>query len=225
VIAEECSHEAVKARSQGCDAALDSQLIAALADMLISVIGQSPLYCYQETLPNLRQLASDCNGLLYRYVDAGLIATSDIPAFSFEVDPTGLRSDMFSVDAAKRVVNELQLRNVRMTKKEFASFEPLRASLLSRIESWVASKEKYEIRTMASAAATLVALEAVPTKVGNVIKSIMNGIKVGFYPTSRVVPSNSGYSLKKVWSSRNVLLQHLLAWLTLGLPSSMLLFL
>jgi TATA-binding protein-associated factor len=181
VTAEECAKE-VNAASPKGTRSLDSSFANGIAEMLLTVIGQSPLSCYLETLPNLRRLSIDCSTLLNKFATSGFVATTEIPNVTLEVDVTGLRTGMFCVEIAKDVAgpifDKLRPKLTKMKKKELATFDALRTSLLSHIDSWNASKDKYEVRVLASAAAALVALESVPSKAGNVIKNIMNGIKV-----------------------------------------------
>lgn len=219
MVAEECARESValhEAQTHEANAAIggmDASFVSAISETLLSVVSQSAPVLYLETLPGLRRLASDCGALFGKFVDTGFVCSDDIPTVPLKVEGTS-QAGNFTVDTAEQIAGpvfeNLKALCSRMKKKEFATFEARRASIVSHIESYKASKDRQDVRVMASSASALVALEAVPSKVGNVVKSLMNGIKVRYSLSNRNQWAYTLSSSKKAWFTRGAL--HLL-WL------------
>jgi len=152
------------------------------SEALLAMISREAPSVYQEIAPNLRRLCSECSNLLNSFVSDGLCTQAQIPQIPTTVDTSGQRSDTFTVAVAEHVsgpvFNDLKKGLTKIKKKEFETYEARRSTIVSFIASCNSSKERHDVRSMAACASALVALQAVPVKVGNVVKNLMNGVKV-----------------------------------------------
>jgi TATA-binding protein-associated factor len=162
---------------------LNSPLPQALATyLLLSVLNSPGPVCYREVAPNLRRLSSECVSLINSFVTDAKIDRATIPHIPTEVDLSGSKLNYFTVSIAEEVsgpiYKDLFGKCWKLKKKDISSFEAKHTTILASIATYKASQERHEVRALAAVASAIVALQAVPTKVGAVIKNLMNGVKV-----------------------------------------------
>jgi hypothetical protein len=144
---------------------LNSPLPQALATyLLLSVLNSPGPVCYREVVTDAK------------------IDRATIPHIPTEVDLSGSKLNYFTVSIAEEVsgpiYKDLFGKCWKLKKKDISSFEAKHATILASIATYKASQERHEVRALAAVASAIVALQAVPTKVGAVIKNLMNGVKV-----------------------------------------------
>jgi TATA-binding protein-associated factor len=178
----DCSDAASTPMSSIPTNGVHTSLVTAISVSLLSIINHEPPAYYHEVAPNLRRLSLECTNLLNSFVSDGHLARDQVPQIPSEIDGTGQRQDAFNVSVAEQVsglmFEDLKKRCVKLKKKEASSYEARRATIVASIALYSTFKERHEVRSMAACASALVALKAVPLKVGSVVKNLMNGVKV-----------------------------------------------
>jgi len=184
IIAEEWArNHGEKFKGQGDLIATSSLAQELAAKTLVFLQGKPPLGYYEMKL-SLGRIHADCTSLLQMFSTDCKLPMSSIPTLYSEIDITGTRDKVFTIDKAQEAIgsiyNNLKNRLGRTRKKELLVMGEKRNNIAASIERYAEVKMQYDTRVSAAFAAAFVAFKSTPDKVSPVVKGIMNGIKVCF---------------------------------------------
>lgn len=134
---------------------------------------------------HLNRIQSECQALLTAFNVEGKVAKDKIPTLPKRIDPLSNSNNAFSLATAELAVtihfdSLTSLLSKSSAKTVLPPLQDRRKKVISSIGYFSVMKERYDVQVLAGVAGALVALRAKPPKLGPVIKSIMDSIKVSF---------------------------------------------
>jgi TATA-binding protein-associated factor len=159
-----------------------SQLAEHIGSRLIQILDSPPPATYAEMVVMLQRIQSQCQGLYNYYAKDAKVPKNKIPALPVTVDTLGQDSSAFTIEVAKVVVGkEYDTMMGQIPAKTRKTVTPVlqdrRLKLITDIGFYQSIKEKQDTQVGASVAGAAIALQAMPTKLNPVIRSIMNSVK------------------------------------------------
>ncbi|KAF9567569.1 hypothetical protein CPC08DRAFT_758154 [Agrocybe pediades] len=181
IVAEEWAREyEVKMPGQGNLIATSSLAQELASKTLLFLQGKPPLGYYEMKLA-LGRIHADCTSLLQMFSTDCKLPMSSIPTLYTEIDITGTKDKVFTIDKAHEAVGaiytNLKTRLGKTRKKELLVMGEKRNNIAASIERYGEVKTQYDVRVSAAFASAFVAFKSTPDKVSPVVKGIMNGIK------------------------------------------------
>lgn len=138
---------------------------------------------YHEMGAHLRSLALDCRALLQSFAEDAKLPAAKLPTLPDRIDTEGKQPDAFTIAFARKFVGEMfdsmKASVPRGRKKEVPALEEKRGRLVAAIDRYGVVKGQMDVRVCAGVAAALIALRVYPSKLNPLVRSIMNGVKVG----------------------------------------------
>ncbi|MCJ1475034.1 TATA-binding protein-associated factor mot1 [Lambiella insularis] len=160
-----------------------AKLPVTLIDLLRSALESSRPESYTDLVSFLQIARAQCQSLLNTFRDQGRIPSPKIPTIAVVVQgDTGAGPTAFSLCNAETIVGQDfdRLKKALPTAQRFASmqiFEDARANAVLAIEEAKKVKTERDIRIRAAASAALVALQKIPKKPANLIKSLTDSVR------------------------------------------------
>lgn len=133
----------------------------------------------------LTRIQAESQGLVNAFAVEGKVKRDKLPELPTTVDALREADDVFSLATARSVaMTHFETLSTAlskaMTKTVLPALKERQRKLLSSIGLFVVMKEKYDVQVFAAMAGAMVALRTMPAKLNPIIRSIMNGVKVGF---------------------------------------------
>lgn len=155
-----------------------------LVGHLIAVLEGRIPSSYYEMLLFLGQIYTECQTLLGAFVTDGLLAPELIPVLPPSLVPTDPPVDIFGIETAAHIVGpvfDALVANVgrKTAKVALPDLREKQARVVGSIGFYRTMKERHDRQVQAAVAAAVISLRTLPAKLNPVIRSIMNGIKVG----------------------------------------------
>jgi len=134
----------------------------------------------------LNRLHSECQALLTGFNVEGKIAKDKIPALPKRVDAASKSYNAFSVSTAQLAVGQhfetlAALLSKSTPKTVLPSLQDRRKMVISSIGYFSVMKERYDVQVSSAVAGALIALRVMPPRIGTVIKSVMDSVKVRIF--------------------------------------------
>nr|XP_031860125.1 uncharacterized protein CI109_004490 [Kwoniella shandongensis]KAA5527197.1 hypothetical protein CI109_004490 [Kwoniella shandongensis] len=153
-----------------------------LSAILTERIESPPPATYHEMSVILQRIYTECHALLNAFAVEGKVSKDKIPSLPKRVDPLSNAPDVFSLATAQMAIgthfNALSgSLSKAATKTALPSLKDRQRKVMGSIGYFSVMKERYDIQVMASISGALVALKVMPTKLGPVIKSLMDAVK------------------------------------------------
>ena len=131
----------------------------------------------------LDRVQIECQALLTAFNIEGRVAKDKIPVLPKRVDPLSKGNDVFSLAAAQLAIGQhfdtlAALLSKSATKTVLSSLRDRRKKVISSIGYFSVMKERYDTQVSATVAGALIALRVMPPRLGSVIKSVMDAVKV-----------------------------------------------
>lgn len=168
-----------------CARALPEKSVIAgqLTSYLRSVLEDDRPESYQDLLPYLRIVRSQCHSLLYAFRDQAHVPQSKLPSIAVVVQgDTGAGPAAFSISNADSIVNAdfERLKRTLTPAQRITStkhLEDARTNAMIAIEEAKRVKAERDVRIKATVAGAIVAFGDIPKKPSLLIKAIMDSIK------------------------------------------------
>jgi TATA-binding protein-associated factor len=159
-----------------------------LADKMVqrffAYLQADPPPSYYEMYLNLSHISSNCRALLDMFQRDAKVPPARIPALPTTIDTNGTIEGAFSISMARDIVEstfvELCSHVPRAKRKELPSINAKQREIAASILQYGEIKGKHDARVSAAVAGALIALREMPSKLNPVIRSVMNGVKVGY---------------------------------------------
>lgn len=166
-----------------------------LADKMIqrffTYLQADPPPSYYEMYLNLSHISSSCRALLDMFQRDAKIPSTRIPALPTTIDTNGTIEGAFSIAMARDIVgsifDELRSQVPRTKRKELPAIDAKQCEIVASISQYGEIKEQHDARVSAAVAGALIALREMPPKLNPVIRSVMNGVKVGYAIDSSIL--------------------------------------
>lgn len=163
-----------------------------LADNMIqrffAYLQADPPTSYYEMYLNLSHISSSCHALLDMFQRDAKVPPSKIPALPTTIDTNGTIEGAFSIDMARSIIGstfeELRSQVTKARRKELPAIDIKQREIAASISQYGEIKEQHDARVSAAIAGALIALREMPPKLNPVIRSVMNGVKVGWLADS-----------------------------------------
>lgn len=138
---------------------------------------------YSEMTALLKKVHIECQALLSSFASEGKVPKDRIPTLPSKIDPLGSSSDTFTLNIAQTTITKhfdalSALLSKHAFKNVLPSLKDRRNKVMVSIGRYGVMKERYDVQVMAGIAGALVALRVLPPKIGQVVKAIMDSIKV-----------------------------------------------
>ncbi|MCO5552895.1 hypothetical protein L7F22_006414 [Adiantum nelumboides] len=178
-VVQEWSESATKIEVNILEASPISRSVGA---KLISILESPPPDTYAEMAVMLQRIQTGCQGLYTAFQRDAKVAKTKIPILPSKVDPLGRSADGFTVETAKDVVGKgfdalLGLVSAKTRKTAQAALDERRRKLIADLGFYQATKSKQDTQVAACAAAAVIGLKLMPSKLNPVIRSIMTSVK------------------------------------------------
>ncbi|KAK6910607.1 hypothetical protein I203_104639 [Kwoniella mangroviensis CBS 8507] len=158
------------------------ELANPLVPILIERIESPPPATYHEMSVILQRIYTECHALLNAFNVEGKISKERIPTLPSRLDPLSTSPDVFSLTTAQQAVGPTfeglaKLLTKPAQKIALAALKDRQRKVMGSIGYFSVMKERYDTQVMAGIASALVALRVMPSKLGPVIKSLMDAVK------------------------------------------------
>ncbi|WVQ99889.1 hypothetical protein IAU59_007032 [Kwoniella sp. CBS 9459] len=166
--------------------ALDAQAGLEAAEPLVNLLKErieSPAPAtYHEMSVLLQRIHSECYALLNAFVVEGKVSKDRIPTLPSRIDPLSTATDVFSLATAQLAIFShfdalAKLLTKPAQKNALPSLQDRQRKIMGSIGYFSVMKDRYDTQVMAGVASALVALRVMPSKLGPVIKSLMDAVK------------------------------------------------
>ncbi|WVW85765.1 hypothetical protein I302_107803 [Kwoniella bestiolae CBS 10118] len=158
------------------------ELATPLVPILIERIESPPPATYHEMSVILQRIYTECHALLNAFNVEGKISKDRIPSLPSRLDPLSTAPDVFSLATAQQAVGPTfeglsKILSKPAQKVALGSLKDRQRKVMGSIGYFSVMKERYDTQVMAGIASALVALRVMPSKIGPVIKSLMDAVK------------------------------------------------
>ncbi|WWC63144.1 uncharacterized protein I303_105744 [Kwoniella dejecticola CBS 10117] len=158
------------------------ELIKPLVSILVRRIESPPPAIYHEMFVILQRIYTECHALLNAFNVEGKISKDRIPALPSKIDPLSSAPDLFSLGTAHQAIGPTfdalaKLLTKPAQKAALSALKDRQRKIMGSIGYFSVMKERYDTQVMAGIAGALVALRLMPSKLGPVIKSLMDAVK------------------------------------------------
>nr|XP_019011335.1 TATA-binding protein-associated factor [Kwoniella pini CBS 10737]OCF50116.1 TATA-binding protein-associated factor [Kwoniella pini CBS 10737] len=157
-------------------------LIKPLISTLVQRIESPPPATYHEMSVILQRIYTECQALLNAFNVEGKIPKDRIPTLPSKIDPLNSAPDVFSLITAQQAIgptfeglSKLLIKPAQ--KVALNALKDRQRKVMGSIGYFSVMKERYDTQVMAGIAGALVALRVMPSKLGPVIKSLMDAVK------------------------------------------------
>ena len=175
VIVEEWAkdHSEVKQETQ---APFDAGIAKPLTDILLARIESPSPSTYYEMDVNLQRIFKECQALLNAFAVEAKVSKGKIPTLS----PTD-----FSIGTAQEVTTTkfdtlARLLSSQMSKSALPSLKDRQRKVMGSIGYFSVMKERYDVTVSAGIAGALIAMKQMPSRIGPVIKAVMDSVRVSY---------------------------------------------
>lgn len=146
-----------------------------ITTLLISYFERALPATYSEMTVLLKRIQHDCQALMTAFGTEGKVQKDRIPAVPL--------IDSFTLATAQLVIGKhfdalSGLLSKQSTKNVLPSLKERQMRIMVSVGRYGVMKERYDTQVMAGIGGALVALKALPVKIGPVVKAIMESVKV-----------------------------------------------
>jgi TATA-binding protein-associated factor len=158
-----------------CNAPLNSFIPDEITTLLTSRFEQPLPATYSEMTVLLKRIQQDCQALMTAFTSEGKVPKDRVPS----VNPIAT----FTLATAQLVISKhfdalTGLLSKQATKNVLPSLQERQMRIMVSVGRYGIMKERYDTQVMAGIGGALVALKALPAKIGPVVKAIMDSVKV-----------------------------------------------
>ncbi|WRT68269.1 uncharacterized protein IL334_005245 [Kwoniella shivajii] len=173
-----CGFSTKRPRSLG----QSDELAIPLVPILVDRIESPPPATYHEMSVILQRIYTECHALLNAFNVEGKVSKDRIPTLPSHIDPLSTAADVFSLTTAQQAIGATfdglsKLLTKPAQKVALHALKDRQRKVMGSIGYFSVMKERYDTQIMAGIAGALVALRVMPSKLGPVIKSLMDAVK------------------------------------------------
>jgi TATA-binding protein-associated factor len=138
---------------------------------------------YSEMNALLKRIQADCQALMQAFNVEAKVSKDRIPSIPSDIDPLNSSPSSFSLATAQLAISShfdalTKLMSKHATKNVLPALKDRQMRIMISVGKYGVMKERYDTQVMAGIGGALVALQTLPTKIGPVVKAIMDSVKV-----------------------------------------------